>query len=83
MTALDAALESMERYTRAGLVESMERAGLKVEHVREFNRISVPAWWFNGRVKTQGFRACSSRPGPVRAHHQARRSLHSLDGAGA
>ena len=48
--SLDVALEHRERYTRAGLVESMERAGLKVEHVREFNRISVPAWWFNGRV---------------------------------
>jgi hypothetical protein len=48
--SLDVALEHRERYTRAGLVESMERAGLKLEHVREFNRISVPAWWFNGRV---------------------------------
>ena len=54
--SLDVALDHRERYTRAGLVESLERVGLKVEHVREFNRISVPAWWFNGRVlRRKGF----------------------------
>jgi len=48
--SLDEALEHRERYTRAGLLEALRRAGLRVEHVRDFNRISVPAWWFNGRV---------------------------------
>lgn len=47
---LDTALEHRERYTREGLVESLSAAGFTVEQVLEFNRASLPAWWFNGRV---------------------------------
>lgn len=54
--SLDEALEHRERYTEAGLRQSLQRAGLRVANVRDFNRISVPAWWLNGVVlKRSGF----------------------------
>jgi glycosyltransferase involved in cell wall biosynthesis len=48
--SLDVALEHRERYTRTGLVEALGRAGFEITHVRDFNRVSVPAWWLNGKV---------------------------------
>jgi glycosyltransferase involved in cell wall biosynthesis len=48
--SLDEALERRERYTREALLQLLERAGLQLVHVGEFNRTSVPAWWFNGRL---------------------------------
>lgn len=47
---LDEALEHRERYTREGLKRSLEHAGFVVEKIFDFNRASVPGWWFNGRV---------------------------------
>ncbi len=47
---LDRALDHRERYTRKSLQESLERAGFRVEKVFDFNRFSVPGWWFNGKV---------------------------------
>jgi hypothetical protein len=47
---LDEALEHRERYTRDVLLEQLQRAGLELVHLTEFNRTSVPAWWFNGRL---------------------------------
>jgi glycosyltransferase involved in cell wall biosynthesis len=47
---LDTALEHRERYTRAGLERSLVEAGFALDGLLEFNRASVPAWWFNGRV---------------------------------
>jgi 2-polyprenyl-3-methyl-5-hydroxy-6-metoxy-1,4-benzoquinol methylase len=48
--SLDEALEHRERYTRAVLAGQLQHAGLQPVHLAEFNRTSVPAWWFNGRV---------------------------------
>ncbi|HMD20867.1 MAG TPA: glycosyltransferase [Alloacidobacterium sp.] len=47
---LDHALDHRERYTRKSLQEGLERAGFRVEKVFDFNRFSVPGWWFNGKV---------------------------------
>ena len=47
---LDRALDHRERYTRKSLQEGLERAGFRVEKVFDFNRFSVPGWWFNGKV---------------------------------
>ncbi len=48
--SLDLALEHRERYTRSSLREGLERAGFRVERIFDFNRFSVPGWWFNGKV---------------------------------
>jgi SAM-dependent methyltransferase len=48
--SLDTALEHRERYTAEGLERSLESAGFKVEKVFDFNRLSVPAWWVNGKI---------------------------------
>jgi SAM-dependent methyltransferase len=53
---LDTALAHRERYTRAGLRASLERAGLEVVSIQDFNRFSVPGWWLNGKIlKRQTF----------------------------
>ncbi len=49
-SALDRALGHRERYTSEGLRRSLAAAGLTVEHIFDFNRVSVPAWWFTGKV---------------------------------
>lgn len=48
--SLDQALEHRERYTAATLVAALGRAGLRVVHLDDFNRFSLPGWWLNGRV---------------------------------
>jgi SAM-dependent methyltransferase len=48
--ALDTALLHRERYTRDGLERSLAQAGFTVDRLFDFNRASLPAWWFNGRV---------------------------------
>jgi len=45
---LDSALNHRERYTRESLRRGLEQAGFRVEQVFDFNRFSVPGWWFNG-----------------------------------
>ena len=47
---LDEALEHRERYTSAGLKRALTEAGFRVEKLFDFNRFSVPGWWFNGKV---------------------------------
>jgi len=47
---LDRALDHRERYTRTSLQQGLERAGFRVERIFDFNRFSVPGWWFNGKV---------------------------------
>ncbi len=54
--SLDRALEHRERYTAAGLEESLRQAGFRVEQIFDFNRTSVPSWILNGRIlKRTGF----------------------------
>jgi glycosyltransferase involved in cell wall biosynthesis len=47
---LDRALDHRERYTRESLQHGLERSGFDVEQIFDFNRFSVPGWWFNGKV---------------------------------
>lgn len=47
---LDRALGTRERYTAGKLRESLEAAGFQIEKFFDFNRFSVPAWWFNGKI---------------------------------
>lgn len=47
---LDEVLEHKRRYGRADLRAALERAGLRVETMFDFNRPTTPGWWWNGRV---------------------------------
>lgn len=47
---LDAVLGHVKRYTATELRTVLERSGLEVESMRQFNRIAVPGWFLNGRV---------------------------------
>jgi len=47
---LDRELGHYRRYSETGLRAKMEAAGLAVEQVLHFNRITRPGWWFTGRV---------------------------------
>jgi len=47
---LDRALDHRERYTPKSLRQGLERAGFRVEQIFDFNRFSVPGWWFNGKI---------------------------------
>jgi glycosyltransferase involved in cell wall biosynthesis len=48
--SLDRVLEHRERYTAAHLEGSLKEAGFAIERIFDFNRFSVPGWWFNGKV---------------------------------
>jgi glycosyltransferase involved in cell wall biosynthesis len=53
---LDTGLGHFLRYTPDGLRALMTKAGFDVVEMFDFNRVSAPAWWFNGRVlKRQTF----------------------------
>lgn len=47
---LDEVLGHYRRYTRKTLEEVVTKAGFMLEHMLEFNRVGVIAWWLNGRV---------------------------------
>jgi len=47
---LDTTLRRRERYTRAKLEQSLTAAGFEVQEIFDFNRFSVPGWWFNGKL---------------------------------
>ncbi len=47
---LDEVLGHYRRYSAEQLRERMETAGFRVERVFEFNRVTRPGWWLNGRV---------------------------------
>ncbi len=47
---LDEELHHFRRYTETELRTRLEAAGLAVERVLYFNRITRPGWWFTGRV---------------------------------
>lgn len=47
---LDKVLGHYRRYSAAELRARMEAAGFRVEHVLEFNRITRPGWYLNGRI---------------------------------
>jgi predicted methyltransferase len=47
---LDEVLGHRCRYDRQGLAEELRQAGFAIEAMRDFNRISVPGWWLNGKL---------------------------------
>jgi glycosyltransferase involved in cell wall biosynthesis len=47
---LDEALGHRRRYAPETLRAALERSGLELESVDDFNRFSVPGWWLNGKV---------------------------------
>ncbi len=47
---LDEVLEHRERYTVPKLREALTSGGFRVEELFDFNRVSVPGWWFNGKI---------------------------------
>lgn len=48
--SLDEALEHVKRYSPTLLQEELEGAGFELESIFDFNRFTVPGWWFSGRV---------------------------------
>jgi glycosyltransferase involved in cell wall biosynthesis len=46
----DEVLQHRERYTASKLARELGAAGFRVETTFDFNRISVPGWWFNGKI---------------------------------
>src|SRR3989442_4270353 len=47
---LDEVLGHRERYTVERLRGALSAAGFRVEKIFDFNRVSVPGWWFNGKM---------------------------------
>lgn len=47
---LDRVLGHYRRYTEGELKERMRAAGFEVERILQFNRVTRPGWWWNGRV---------------------------------
>jgi 2-polyprenyl-3-methyl-5-hydroxy-6-metoxy-1,4-benzoquinol methylase len=47
---LDEVLGHFRRYSEQELRKKMEAAGLHVERVLHFNRITMPGWYLNGRI---------------------------------
>lgn len=49
-SSLDEALRHRCRYSKEELAAELRQAGFQTEAMRDFNRISVPGWWLNGKV---------------------------------
>jgi glycosyltransferase involved in cell wall biosynthesis len=49
-SSLDKALQHRCRYRKEDLAEELRQTGFQVESLRDFNRVSVPGWWFNGKL---------------------------------
>ena len=49
-STLDEALGHRCRYDRPKLESELATAGFELEHLADFNRVSVPGWWLNGKV---------------------------------
>jgi glycosyltransferase involved in cell wall biosynthesis len=47
---LDQSLGHQLRYTEERLRSEIEEAGFEIETLFDFNRVSVPGWWLNGRM---------------------------------
>jgi glycosyltransferase involved in cell wall biosynthesis len=48
--SLDEVLGHHRRYTRKQLTDLVEQAGFHLQHILQFNRIGVIAWWLNARL---------------------------------
>jgi glycosyltransferase involved in cell wall biosynthesis len=49
-STLDEALGHRCRYDRDSLRRELTSTGFEVEHLTSFNRLSVPGWWWNGKI---------------------------------
>ena len=47
---MDQALQYRERYTITKLERALKEAGFRVEKIFDFNRVSAPLWWLNGKL---------------------------------
>lgn len=47
---MDETLGHCRRYSKAALASRMELAGFDLEQIIEFNRITYPGWFLNGRI---------------------------------
>lgn len=47
---IDEALGHVQRYSKEQLRDRLQRAGFDVEKILEFNRISLPGWYLNGKL---------------------------------
>lgn len=47
---LDEVLGHRCRYDERMVEEEVTMAGFHLEHLRHFNRVSVPGWWFSGKI---------------------------------
>ena len=47
---LDGILRRRRRYTRSALEKLLTDTGFRIEKVFDFNRVSVPGWWLNGKI---------------------------------
>ncbi|MEK6406212.1 MAG: glycosyltransferase [Acidobacteriota bacterium] len=55
-STLDEVLGHRQRYTVTELENALTKTGFLVEKVFDFNRVSVPGWWLNGKVlRRKGF----------------------------
>jgi glycosyltransferase involved in cell wall biosynthesis len=48
--SLDEVLGHHRRYTRSSLCTALTAGGFEIERVFDFNRITTPGWWLNGRL---------------------------------
>jgi len=48
--SFDKILRRRRRYTRSAMETLLTNAGFRIEKVLDFNRVSVPGWWFNGKI---------------------------------
>jgi glycosyltransferase involved in cell wall biosynthesis len=47
---LDERLGHVRRYTRESLRAALERNGFEIEQLIDFNRVTTPGWWWNGKL---------------------------------
>ncbi len=47
---LDKILRRHRRYTRSAMETLLTDAGFRIEKILDFNRVSVPGWWINGKI---------------------------------
>ena len=47
---LDKILRRRRRYTHSAVERLLTDAGFRIEKVFDFNRVSVPGWWLNGKL---------------------------------
>jgi glycosyltransferase involved in cell wall biosynthesis len=52
--SMDRAMGHKRRFQRQEMIRLLQEAGMKVESIRSFNKISAPSWWLYSRVLHAG-----------------------------